>query len=112
LYQVHEEIYNDHRCKAGKDGEEETDTERIGIIKALTHVDYRSASWMVFYIMLAFNLSGIPIINIYTPEIFKSIKQQGGVSAFTPYQQSTFIGVSNFVGALLSNFTIFKFKKR
>jgi hypothetical protein len=81
LYQVHEEIYNDYRSKGGKKEGEKAET--VGLWQALTDVDYRSASWLVFYIMIAFNLSGIPIINIYTPEIFKDIKNAGGVSTFS-----------------------------
>jgi hypothetical protein len=64
LYQVHEEIYDDYRSKGGKKEGEKAET--VGLWQAFTHVDYRSASWLVFYIMIAFNLSGIPLINIYT----------------------------------------------
>ena len=80
-----EEIYKDFRKKSGKTKDEKT-SKSVGIFKAFTHNDYRFASWIVVYIMLAFNFSGIPVINIYTNDIFADIKKAGGHSIFSPTQ--------------------------
>ena len=51
MYHVHEEIYNDLRKRAGKYGDEKSET--VGIIDALCHKNYRFATWLVLYIVLA-----------------------------------------------------------
>jgi len=81
---IHQEIYEDLRVKAGKLEDEVKET--VSIWKSFSHEDFRKASWIVIYIMVAFNLSGIPVINIYTNVIFEKIKKAGGISALSPEQ--------------------------
>jgi hypothetical protein len=62
--------------------------------------------------MIAFNLSGIPVINIYANNIFTDIQNSGGISNTNLSKKLTFIGISNFLGAILSNFTVYLCNRR
>lgn len=84
MYHVHEEIYNDFRKRGGFDQQEDEEVENVGIIDALCHQDYRSASWLVIYIVIAIQMAGVNIINIYTTTIFEAIEKEGGKSDLSP----------------------------
>ena len=71
------------RNKAWKSEKEGAKHERISLIKALTHVDYRAATISVIFIWIAFNISGLPLIIIGAKTIFTNIKNHGGSSSIT-----------------------------
>ena len=84
MYHVHEEIYNDFRKRGGFDQKDSEELENVGIIDSLCHQDYRRASWLVIFIVIAIQMAGVNIINIYTTTIFEAIKKQGGSSSLQP----------------------------
>ena len=84
MHHVHEEIYNDFRKRGGFDQQCNEEVENVGIIDALCHKDYRTASWLVIFIVFAFQMAGVNIINIYTTTIFEAIKKEGGSSVLSP----------------------------
>lgn len=73
MYHVHEEIYNDFRKRGGFDQEANEESDTVGIIDALCHQDFRRATWLVIFIVIAIQMAGVNIINIYTTTIFKAI---------------------------------------
>lgn len=74
MYHIHEEIYNDFRKRGGYDVQDSKEGESVGILDALCHEDYRRASWLVIFIVVAIQMAGVNIINIYTTTIFEAIK--------------------------------------
>ena len=62
--------------------------------------------------MVAFNLSGIPVLNVFTVDIFSIVTDKHLIHSYSTDFQTTAIGVSNFIGAVVSNFTVFKFGRR
>jgi hypothetical protein len=100
------------RNKAGKSEGAESSVEKISLYRALTDVDYRSATWVSIYINIAFNISGVVFINIYTLKVFKDIVKNGGKLIATPADIVPYIGFSNVLGCILSKFTIGYFLRR
>lgn len=76
------------------------------MMDALFSPDYRRATWVCVFIAVANQMSGINILNIYAETIFEDVADAGGAAAFSPKACTYFIGVSGFVGAFLSNFTV------
>jgi len=73
---------------------------------ALFNKDYRNATWVCVFIAIANQMSGINILNIYAQTIFEDVANAGGAAAFSPKACTYFIGVSGFLGAFNSNFTV------
>jgi len=80
MYHVHEEIYNDFRKRGGFEQKDNEEVENVGIIDAFCHQDYRRGSWLVIFIVIAIQMNGVNLINIYTTTIFEAIKKEGGSS--------------------------------
>jgi len=57
-------------------------------------------------------MAGVNILNIYAYTIFNKIVEDGNDMKLSPTQCTYFIGISGFVGSLLSNFIIGLIKMR
>jgi hypothetical protein len=66
----------------------------------------------MIYIVFAFNMGGVNIINIYAKNIFDSISAQGGQSSLSEQAQVSLVGLSNFIGAFVATFTVLYFTRR
>ena len=57
-------------------------------------------------------MAGITIVNIYAATIFENIVKEGGTMFVRVPTAGIFIGVSGFIGAFFSNFTVYYFSRR
>ena len=89
-----------------------SDSESPGMAQALCDKEYRVATWVVLFIALANQMSGINILNIYAETIFIDVKNQGGAASFSPKGCTYFTGMSGFIGAFLANFTVYFLSRR
>ena len=114
MYHVHQEIYVDLRKRGGFEGQaiNQEDSEVVGFSDSLCHKDYRTATWLVIFIVIAIQMAGVNVINIYTKVIFDAIEKEGGVSSLSAKTQSYFIGISGFFGAICAGFTVLYFSRR
>lgn len=65
-------------------------------------------------IVIAFfnNMSGIGVVNIYCITIFDALQRKGAISRLTAIEDSYYIGLSGFVGAVLSYYTVSLLSRR
>lgn len=80
--------------------------------QALCDSDYRGATWVVLFIAVANQMSGINILNIYAETIFIDVSNSGGAAYFSPKDCTYFTGMSGFLGAFLANFTVYFLSRR
>ena len=57
-------------------------------------------------------MAGINIVNIYAATIFQNIIKEGGTMFVSVPTAGIFVGVSGFIGAFTSNFTVFYLSRR
>jgi len=65
--------------------------------------EFRSATWICISIAAYNMMSGIHIISANSTKIFDKIGEEG---TYTTSQKNYFVGISGFLGAFLSNFTV------
>lgn len=82
------------------------------MIKALTHIDYRAATWIVIAVSVGNQMAGVNVLTIYASSIFEDCAKGGGPAYFSSKACTYFTGMAGFLGAFLSNFTIKKFSRK
>ena len=89
------EIYKDMRFKELENQKEKENEAVVGVKDALFHPDYRGATWMGMWLAVTNQMSGINVLNVYAPTIFKNIKKTspGGLSV----EQDVFDQLKEFV---------------
>ena len=82
------------------------------MIKALTDIDYRRATWILIFVSVGNQMAGINILTVYATSIFDDCAKGGGPASFSPKACTYFTGMSGFLGAFLSNFSVKRFSRK
>jgi maltodextrin utilization protein YvdJ len=107
-------LYNDEDWRISidvesmlKETEQKTEnSEKPSLKELFRNKEYRGSTIMALLLAIFNQMSGINIIVSYTTNIFNEIKLKGAVSSLTLQQQSQFIGLSGFTGALLAAISV------
>lgn len=81
-------------------------------MQAITDKKYKLSTYICILLAVANQMTGINITNIYAATIFKNIVDSGGYMFISVPTAGIFVGLSGFLGALNSNFTVYFLSRR
>ena len=100
-------IYDEMVQLNDQDESSQGNNEKPDVYAALTDPRYSMATWICISLAVFNQMSGINIINIYAATIFTNILETGGSMFVDIPTAGIFVGASGFVGAFISNFTVY-----
>jgi len=89
-----------------------TGGKKISFKTLIVDPEFRRATWICIGLAVAFQMSGINIVTIFSTSIFTILNKNGMTLALSIKTNNFILGLTGFFAAFLSNFSVGFFKRR